>query len=317
MIERREIERREIRLPLARIMIQVGAHVFLLVAAVLILPRVRRGDDAWAMLAALIFFQMSLVMMLVHTLRPQDAPQRLRPVSQVLGYLMSGVALLIPMIAPGALAPNTLFALFFVVVAGSLVASWRVWGAADELMRRMLKDSRALAFSVTSAALCVYAAGERLGALSGITFWGYFVFCSLVKVASEWDTRQVSNLQADYVEHCGRSNAGDYIHTLSLADIASGWWEGEPIPARTQKATQEALQRIRKRIPFRIREIYPDNDGASGTGASGGEAESKGDNEEHSIGSAHVRAAAGAENGRRELAVRCGPVWFPVFDSLY
>jgi hypothetical protein len=30
-----------------------------------------------------------------------------------------------------------------------------------------------------------------------------------VKVASEWDTRQVGNLQADYVEHCGRSNGGD------------------------------------------------------------------------------------------------------------
>jgi hypothetical protein len=82
-----------------------------------------------------------------------------------------------------------------------------------------------------------------------------------VKVASEWDTRQVGNLQADYVEHCGRSNGGDYIHTVSLADIASGWWEGEPIPARTQKATQEAIERIRQRIPFPIREIHPDNDG--------------------------------------------------------
>ena len=77
-----------------------------------------------------------------------------------------------------------------------------------------------------------------------------------VKVASEWDTRRVGNLQADYVEHCGRSNGGDYVHTLSLADIASGWWEGEPIPARTQKATQEAIERIRQRIPFPIREIH-------------------------------------------------------------
>jgi hypothetical protein len=82
-----------------------------------------------------------------------------------------------------------------------------------------------------------------------------------VKVASEWDTRQVGNLQADYVEHCGRSNGGDYIHTVSLADIASGWWEGEPIPARTKKATQEAIARIRQRVPFRFLEIHPDNDG--------------------------------------------------------
>lgn len=82
-----------------------------------------------------------------------------------------------------------------------------------------------------------------------------------VKVASEWDTREVGNLQTDYVEHCGRSNGGDYVHTLSLADIASGWWEGEPISARTQQATKEAIERIRQRIPFRIREIHPDNDG--------------------------------------------------------
>jgi hypothetical protein len=182
------VERRETRPRLVRIMIQVGANVFLLAAAVLILPRVRRGDDVWAMLAALVFFQLSLVMMLVQTLRPQDAPQRLRPVSQVLGYLTSGLLFLIPMIPPGRLAPNALFALFLVVFAGSLVASWRVTRAADELMRKMLKDSCVLGGAVTGGALCVYAAGERLGVLSGITFWGYFVFCSLVNVASSFYT---------------------------------------------------------------------------------------------------------------------------------
>ena len=53
-----------------------------------------------------------------------------------------------------------------------------------------------------------------------------------VKVASEWDTAQVGNLQLDYVFHCGRSTAGEYLHTLSAADIATGWWEGEPIRGR-------------------------------------------------------------------------------------
>ena len=81
-----------------------------------------------------------------------------------------------------------------------------------------------------------------------------------VKVAGEWDTDEVGNVQVDYVEHCGRSNGGQYIHTVSVVDIASGWWEGEAITARTQEATREALDRIRKRAPFRFREIHPDND---------------------------------------------------------
>jgi hypothetical protein len=81
-----------------------------------------------------------------------------------------------------------------------------------------------------------------------------------VKVASEWNTDEVGNVQVDYVEHCGRSTGGQYIHTVSVVDIASGWWEGEAITARTQEATREALDRIRKRAPFRFREIHPDND---------------------------------------------------------
>jgi hypothetical protein len=81
-----------------------------------------------------------------------------------------------------------------------------------------------------------------------------------VKVASEWDTDQVGNVQVDYVEHCGRSTGGQFIHTVSTVDIASAWWEGEPIASRTQQATREALDAIRKRAPFRFREIHPDND---------------------------------------------------------
>lgn len=81
-----------------------------------------------------------------------------------------------------------------------------------------------------------------------------------VKIVAEWDTEEVGNVQVDYVEHCGRSSGGQYIHTVSVVDIASGWWEGEAITARTQEATRDALDRIRKRVPFRFREIHPDND---------------------------------------------------------
>jgi hypothetical protein len=81
-----------------------------------------------------------------------------------------------------------------------------------------------------------------------------------VKVASDWDTEEIGNLQLDYVFHCGRSTAGEYVHTLSAAEIASGWWEGEAIMGRSQAATKEGMQNIRRRLPFRIREIHPDND---------------------------------------------------------
>ena len=54
-----------------------------------------------------------------------------------------------------------------------------------------------------------------------------------VKVAAEWDTGQLGNIQVDFVAHCGRSAGGDYIYTISTVDIATNWWEGEAIPVRS------------------------------------------------------------------------------------
>ena len=83
-----------------------------------------------------------------------------------------------------------------------------------------------------------------------------------IKVASDWDRSHIGNMQFDYVAHCGQSTAGSHLWTISMVDIATGWWEGEVIEDRTQIATRGALNRIRQRLPFRLLELHPDNDSA-------------------------------------------------------
>ena len=83
-----------------------------------------------------------------------------------------------------------------------------------------------------------------------------------VKVAADWDTSEIGNVQVDFVAHCGRSTGGDYIYTISAVDIATNWWEGQAIPVRSQYATREGLNQMRPRFPFRVRELHPDNDSA-------------------------------------------------------
>lgn len=56
-----------------------------------------------------------------------------------------------------------------------------------------------------------------------------------IKVAAEWDTDEVGNVQVDYVEHCGRSSGGQFLHTVSVADIASGWWKARRFPPAPRK----------------------------------------------------------------------------------
>lgn len=77
---------------------------------------------------------------------------------------------------------------------------------------------------------------------------------------NDWDTLIVGNLGIDFVEHCGSSKRGEYLNTLSVAEIATGWWEGEAIIGRGQYPTLEALRRTRQRTPFKWLEIHPDND---------------------------------------------------------
>ena len=83
-----------------------------------------------------------------------------------------------------------------------------------------------------------------------------------VKVAADWDTSEIGNVQVDFVGHGGRSTGGDYIHTISGVDIATNWWEGQAISVRSQHAAKEGLSQMRPRFPFRILELHPDNDSA-------------------------------------------------------
>ena len=50
--------------------------------------------------------------------------------------------------------------------------------------------------------------------------------------------------------HCQRTIRGELIPALDLVDVATGWSESVPIPGRGQKATLEATDRIRMRLPF-------------------------------------------------------------------
>ena len=81
-----------------------------------------------------------------------------------------------------------------------------------------------------------------------------------LQVASDWDRRQVGNVQVDYVARCGQSLAGSFLWTLSMVDIATNWWHGGVVVDRTQLATRNELDRLRHSWPFRIRELHPDND---------------------------------------------------------
>lgn len=74
-----------------------------------------------------------------------------------------------------------------------------------------------------------------------------------------WDISMPGSLETDLVHHCGSVAAGDYIHTLQLVDIATGWSERVAILGRSQEAMVRGFRKVQLRLPFPIKHLHPDN----------------------------------------------------------
>ena len=74
-----------------------------------------------------------------------------------------------------------------------------------------------------------------------------------------WDIELPGSFETDLVHHCGEVASGEYIYTLQLIDIATGWSERVAILGRSQAAMVKGFKRVRERLPFPIRHLHPDN----------------------------------------------------------
>ncbi len=74
-----------------------------------------------------------------------------------------------------------------------------------------------------------------------------------------WDEVETGHFEVDLVHHSGTSAEGQYIHTLQLVDVATGWSECAPLFGRSFRAVEDAFACILQRLPFAIHEFHPDN----------------------------------------------------------
>jgi hypothetical protein len=74
-----------------------------------------------------------------------------------------------------------------------------------------------------------------------------------------WQTTSPGLFETDLVHHCGTVASGDYIHTLQLVDIATGWSERVAIWGRSQQVMVQGFKKVQERLPFPIMHLHPDN----------------------------------------------------------
>jgi hypothetical protein len=80
-----------------------------------------------------------------------------------------------------------------------------------------------------------------------------------IRTFSEWDEQRPGFVEIDLVGHEGGDPSGDYIQTLDMTDVCTGWTETQAVKNKARVWVFEALKEIRKRLPFKLLGIDSDN----------------------------------------------------------
>jgi len=132
---------------------------------------VTRWEDDLAVFMAAAMIGIGVVTAFVVATRPSDVPKGCG-ILQVIVMLLAGVMFLLPIFGTAWATPDVVFGAIAVLLAAQSVANLMLWRAADEMLRRVMLETSALAFWAVQLGLFVYAAAERLGLIGTITGWG-------------------------------------------------------------------------------------------------------------------------------------------------
>jgi hypothetical protein len=74
-----------------------------------------------------------------------------------------------------------------------------------------------------------------------------------------WNEKRIGCCELDTVAHCGDNASGEFIVSLDLTDILTGWTETEAVLGKAQNRIITGLNNIKERLPFPLAAIDPDN----------------------------------------------------------
>lgn len=74
-----------------------------------------------------------------------------------------------------------------------------------------------------------------------------------------WDIQEPGHFEVDLVHHCGDHTEGEYVYTLQIVDVATGWSGRRAILGRSYIVVADALYYLAHQIPFPYRKLHPDN----------------------------------------------------------
>lgn len=82
-----------------------------------------------------------------------------------------------------------------------------------------------------------------------------------IRTFADWNEDKPGFLEIDLVAHCGDSTRGEYINTLDMTDVCTGWTVCTAFMGRSERFCAAAIEDVKPLLPFTIFGIDSDNEG--------------------------------------------------------
>lgn len=82
-----------------------------------------------------------------------------------------------------------------------------------------------------------------------------------IRTFADWNEDRPGFLEIDLVAHCGDSTRGDYINSLDMTDVCTGWTVCTAFMGKSDSFCAAAIEEVKPLFPFAIRGIDSDNGG--------------------------------------------------------
>ena len=128
-------------------------------------------SDEVALVMAMGLLAMAIASVVVMAVRPASVPKGCG-VLQIATLLLASAMFLLPIYGGQFATADVVFGAVIVLLVIQTVTNVMLWNKADEMLRRIMAETGAMAFFACQGALFVYAAAERLGLIGTITGWG-------------------------------------------------------------------------------------------------------------------------------------------------
>ena len=100
---------------------------------------------------------------------------------------------------------------------------------------------------------------RRLKRNRGTTMRGSLLKSSIPIRITEWNTDQLGFIEMDTVAHNGGDPGGEFIYSLDMTDIFSGWSEQIAVIGKGKTGIVNSINHIKQELPFKVKGFDSDN----------------------------------------------------------